>query len=239
MARYFLSILILTTAFTVESKPEQSLTLTAIRLAPYGYIKNNTHEGIFVDILDAIAKEMKIKKYKVDTLNFPRLLKGINSGEIHMTLLYKNPKISKGVVVLAPVYQSRNVIFARAGDNYQSFKALHRRTIAAVRSGHYDDALIKEKLIRIYETKDYAQNIKMLVHKRLDGMVGPEVGLLWKANELGYRKSVFSKPFVLNNKFSWLHVSKNITTPEFLQRLKVAVEKVKKKIPLIKAKYLK
>ncbi len=210
-----------------DSSASEQLRIDTIHLYPFGFFtEHGKSTGLLYDMGNLIAQEAGFS-YKNRIVPFARMIMELEHGKADFGLFFRSEKNDKIVIPVSHVLLFKNVVMSLRGAKYESLESLHGKLkVPGFRGARYDESFEKDNLINKYDTTDYHESIRLLFKKRVDAIIGPEIGLLFTAKEFGYSKKDFCEPLVLNTKEVWMQFSKKTAEEKKTDALKSAVEKL-------------
>ena len=212
-------------ATAAPSRAEQPLHFGIIQAEPFGMTRDGVQGGIVHDLAQAISQAAGIP-FTYTLLPLPRLLDALGSGTVDATILLPAEKTLQITDALAEVVPVVNIVLPKAGLPLARYEDLQGRTIGILRGGNYDDRFAADPGIRKHEIPSYASGVSMVKEGRIDGMIGPEIGLYYDLKKAGVSRSDFSPHYVVNTRPLVLLVGKAMTDPATRARLKEASEAI-------------
>jgi polar amino acid transport system substrate-binding protein len=210
------------------SASEQPIRIDTILLSPFGFLnEDGKRTGFFYDIGSQIAKEAGFS-YENSIVPFARMVHNLKNGNSDFSIFLRSKENDKIAVPIAPVFSLTNIIVGLKGTKFDSLQSLYGKTVARVRGARYDKLFDNNTAIKIIDTGDYSESIRILVHKRIDAVIITKMGFLFTLQQLGYSKGDFSDPFILNTKDAWVQFSKTTADDTKIAALKEATERILK-----------
>lgn len=204
------------------------LRIDTIQMAPLGFFtEDGKSAGFFYDLANRIAEEAGFS-YQNRIVPFARMINEIESGEADVSIFYRSEKNDKLTIPISALFSLKNIIIGGKGTKFDSVQSLHGKKVARVRGARYDESFDSDPAIKMIETVDYKDSLRMLVHQIADAAVMPETGFLFTVKQTGYSKADFGEPLVLNTKEAWLQFSETAADDKKISALKTAAEKVLK-----------
>lgn len=205
----------------------KTLKASIIDLEPYGFLTQDKQiTGLLYDYSQKIAEEAGFS-CEFELVPFARAIKQIENGEADFTIMYLNPSIEQASIIVSSIIYHKVVVFGHAGTRYTSLEELHGKTIANVRDAKYDEGFDGDEAITKYLTNDYQQSLSMFLKNRVDGVIGPEIGFLFTAKNMGQPRTIFGEPLVLSTREGYLFFSKKNADDETISALRAAIERLK------------
>ena len=203
----------------------QTLNVITLALAPYGFTQNHKETGLAYEIGSLLAQEAG---YTPNNTIAPlsRSVNDLSTGSAEITIMLPTPEVERIATQIGPVLSVESVVIGRAGTPMRNFSQIRGMTLAAVRGAKYDDRLNKSNGIITYPVESYEQGLKMLMAKRVDGMIGPKLGLFHTAQKMGLPKRSFGTPLILSSTDAVLFISNMTVTPEKIRRLQDALKRL-------------
>ena len=220
-----ISVVLLSAA---DSFAGDELKIDTIQMPPFGfYTENGKETGLLYDISNLIAEKAGFS-YKNRIVPLARLLKELEHGSADFGIFLYSEKNNRIVIPVLPLFPLKNVVISAKGVKFESLESLHGKSVAKVREAVYDEAFEEDTLIKKYDVNNYEDGIRMLLKNRMDGMIGPEMGLFFAAKKAGYSLEDFDEPLLLNTKDAWLQFSKTAGTDKKINAVKSAAEELLK-----------
>ncbi len=205
----------------------EELSIVTLDLPPYGHITNGKSGGLCFELGNAIAETAG---YVPNNTIAPlaRAVRDIGEGEADLVIMLPNPNIEKTAQSLGIVFSMGTVILGRADSVFRNLRDTRGKRFATVRGAQYDSRVTKQNGMVLIATDNYAQSLKMLLSKRVDGVVGPLLGLT-HAIKLGkFPKQAFGTPLNLSEAPATLYLSKKAATEAKQKRLTKAMSRLSK-----------
>lgn len=223
---FTLSFMLLSGADAADS---EALKIVTVQMAPFGFFtEDGNSTGLLYEMSNRIAEAAGFS-YINRIVPFARLIAELESGESDFGIFLHSTKNEQAAVKVAALFPLENAVIGLKGTRIKSLEDLHGKTVAIVRGARYDDGFDADAAIIKYETKDYHHSVRMVVYKRLEAMIGPKIGLLFTAKQMGYSADIFDDPLILNTKDAWLQFSRKKTADnKTIKRLKAASEQLLK-----------
>jgi len=199
------------------------LNIVTLGLSPYGYYDKKNATGLSYEVGNKLAEAAGYTPNNV-IAPLARAVSDIASGDADIVIMLPSPEVNKVAYNLGSVLYIENVIIGRAETPMRSLREVRGKVLATVRGAKYDDRISKANGIATYPTENYAQSLKMLMAKRVDGVVGPQLGIYHAANKLRVPRRAFGKPLVLSTSPARLFLSNMTVTPERVRRLRQALD---------------
>lgn len=203
----------------------ETLNVMTIGLSPYGYVEKGKPTGLVYIIGNMLAEEAG---YEANNIIAPlsRAVNDLGSGKADVTIMLSTPEVEKVATSIGTVMSVESVVLGRAGTPMRNFREIKGKTLAGVRGAKYDERICKCNGIIAYPVENYEQGLKMVVAKRVDGIVGPKLGLFHTAKQLGLPKQSFGKPLILSSSDAKLFLSNMAANIEKAQRLEDALKRL-------------
>lgn len=225
--KMFMLILMLLT-FCNNSRASEPLRIVTPDIPPFGFLTEDGQKtGMLYEMENQIAQQAGFT-YENRIVPFARLIEELSTGKADTGIFLHSRENEKSAVKVAHVFNLKNIIIGLKGTAFKTLNDLHGKTVATVRGAIYDEAFTADTAIIKYETSNYQQSLRMLVHKRIDAVIGPEIGLMFTAKMSDYPKETFGDPLVLNTKEAWLQFSRKTAeeNQDKIAALKAAAEKL-------------
>jgi len=206
----------------------QSIKIETINVAPFGFIgSDGKPTGMMFEISNKIAEEAGFE-YTNKIVPYARTIVHLTTGKSDFVLRFSNSKLPAVAVPLVSIIAMQNILLFNTSNPFKDLESLSGKSVGVVRGGKFDVNFDNNTAINKVNVNNYSQMLQMLTNKRLDGIIGSNVGLYYNAKKLGITQDEFSPPLLLNSKDFVLHFSKKNSDVEVMNRLKASVEKLKK-----------
>ncbi len=177
---------------------------------PYGWREDENLRGMFVDIADAINKQLVLRS-EIVIAPVPRVLRGMATGEFDVTLTYRAPQVVEGVKYLFDLGCLNSVVVSLKDRPVKRFEDMRSMRIAYPSGGYFDKrfaAKLKHDDVKV--AQNYVM-FRMALRKRLDAFVISDA--VWQ----GYRQDLY--PEFKIPKDRW----KDFAEPYYLEALPLAL----------------
>lgn len=185
----------------------QTLSTAIIDVKPFGFKDQKEKQGIHFDFLTLILNKSNIK-HNILVLPYPRVLKGIESGKIELSLFFRQINNLK-VKELCKSIGFANYIISRKDFKIASINELIHKKVGIIRDAKYEDSFDSNNKIIKIPLGSYKQGIQLLKIKRIDALVlsAPAYLHLAKTEDLNF----INTPIKMNTKYNYLYGNKNIS----------------------------
>jgi polar amino acid transport system substrate-binding protein len=203
----------------------EPLSFGVLTAPPYGLERaDKTVSGFFHDVAELIAAKLDLTfNYRLEPL--PRLVSDLKVGKLDLMILIPDDEM-KRQFALGEIMPSKAVILPKPGSSFAQYADLKGKTFAVLRGAVYDQRFAVDDDIKKYEVDSYFIGLRMTKGGRVDGMIGPDLGLYYQIMLDGAKRDEFGTPLVLSTRTISLLGSKSLT-PELTARLKAAVEELR------------
>lgn len=205
----------------------QSIKIGAFEVAPFYMSSNGKLTGVIYRLLKEIEAESGLK-FEFKTLPYMRMIKQLKSQEIDLAVFYPNggERAEGEFIKLCETLGNDNMIITKSPIS--SLSDLKGKSIAIIRGARYKKEFDNNTDIVKKHVNSYDQGIKMFTHKRVDGVVIPEIALDYYLSQKKFLKKDFSHRFLLSHKKNWIHVRMGLSD-SIKSKIKAANENVLKK----------
>jgi len=154
----------------------------------------------------------------------------LRQNEIDFAIFFRSSKSEKISVPITLVHQMQVITVGKQGINLSSFEDLFQYTIGVNRGVSYEKRFDNEPLLKKQIVASYKNQFQMFKKGRIDLVTGTETGLYYNMKLAGLNRSMFGKPFRLNQRQVWMQSSYNPPNgdEEIFSKLAVAVNKMRK-----------
>jgi polar amino acid transport system substrate-binding protein len=203
----------------------EPLSFGVLTAPPYGLERaDKTVSGFFPDVAELIAAKVGLTfNYRLEPLT--RLVSDLKVGKLDLMILIPDDEM-KRQFALGEIMPSKAVILPKPGSSIAQYTDLKGKTFAVLRGAVYDQRFAADDDIKKYEVDSYFIGLRMTQGGRVDGMIGPDLGLYYQIMLDGAKRDEFGTPLVLSTRTICLLGSKSLT-PELAARLKAAVEELR------------
>lgn len=157
---------------------------------PYSYVQNNELQGIYIDIVKEIDKQIKEFEIELKPIPWLRALKMLESGQAEAILdAWYRPVERPYMIYSMPIVNEEIVIFTINGKGVIWPTDFKDKKIGINRGF----ATFKEedkKMIRIEEANSTGDNILKLLNGRIDYYANDKYSVLWEISNLVKKKVI-------------------------------------------------
>ncbi|QJB56219.1 transporter substrate-binding domain-containing protein [Pseudodesulfovibrio sp. zrk46] len=209
--------------FSAATAMAESLRITTVGLPPYGYKDKGEFVGMSYEIGNALAEK---SGYEPNNKLAPlaRAVNDLASGTTDVVIMFPTPNVERVAHSVGTVMNVQCVVLARSETVLRSERDLRGKTLASVRGALYDSGACKRNGVILQPVENYEQGVKMLLARRVDGVIGPRLGLLYTVEKMRLPPKAFGKPFVVTTTPACLFLSTKSDSPEMRDRLAKALE---------------
>ncbi len=194
---------------------------------PYRIIAEDSISGIYVDIYEAVMKQINIQTAYFE-VPFKRALHLLKTGQVDVMLgPIKNDERDEYVDFSVPAFPPvRKLVLANSTDNIiNDVKDFGGKTIGVQRGSDYLSFLNTVSGIEIVKLNDYHQALRMLKAGRVDLVIIPD--LVAKSIMQQLQLSFIRSPYVIPGEVCYIAISKSSPVRFHVKEIKAALEKVK------------
>ena len=207
--------------------PTPAPTLRAATLlAPmFGMERQGQASGIFVDVIDALARESGIR---IGNAMVPKVRGQVmlETGDADLMIGFDSAELLAHARHVAPVASFDVGIVARAGVRLRSLSDLHGLTVGQLRGADYSRAFVQDAAILKYDTSTMAQILRMLVVGRVDAAIGVRESLYFGMRSEGIAPQRVGDFLPLESKQAWLHYANRSYDAALAQRLAASLRRL-------------
>lgn len=222
---YLTTLIFLLSAFTQASNANSNHSLIALanEVAPYTLADESNRKGFHVELLEEIARRSNIT-FKIVSVPYARLSKGLMEGSADVSVHFESPDLEKSCCInLGKLHSFKSIVISLSKRPINNITELEYKTLGLPRGAFFDERINKNPRINLFEIVDPKQGLSMLANNRFDAVISSDYIIKFELNRPGFDFSIFSKPFVVNEKNYYLYAQKNLQ-PEVLARLKKAIQ---------------
>jgi polar amino acid transport system substrate-binding protein len=217
-----LPVLFALIASTASPARADTLKVVIPELPPFGFMDaDKKPSGLYTELTELVAGKAGIP-ITLSILPLPRAYAGLEDGSFDVLTLLATPKTDELAEKIVKLLTFDNVVIGAKGTSFAGLEALKGKTIANLRGMTYDARFNGDEAIRKIESNSYEMNINLLKAGRVDGMVGPQPGLVWQMKKMGLQPTDFGTPLVLNTASVYLHYSKKKANADVAAKLAAA-----------------
>jgi ABC-type amino acid transport substrate-binding protein len=222
---YLIAAIGLAVRLSHPASAAEPLSFGVLAAPPYGLERaDKTVSGSNHDIAELIAAKVGLTfDYRLEPL--ARLISDLKISKLDLMIMIPNDE-TKQQFGLAEIMPSNTVVVTKAGSSIAQYADLKGKTVAVLRGANYDQRFASDDEIKKYEVDSYAIGLRMTKGGRVDGMIGPDLGLYYQIMLEGMKRDEFGTPLVLNTRTLTLLGSKSLT-PELAEKIKAAVEELR------------
>jgi len=198
-------VLFFSVSISVRAQELQVVTILSDNgYPPYSYVENGIPKGIYVDLINEVAKEMASDyKIKIRPLPWKRALQEIKNGrEFAVMPPYVHAQREYIWPYSSPLAYERVVVFCHDKINFKEHISRQRQVITSplnvgMNAGYLilNEQLSRAKRdnkIRIWENHSTVANIQKLLDKRIDCYLNDPLSTQWVLNNLPKKNSLIS-----------------------------------------------
>jgi polar amino acid transport system substrate-binding protein len=222
---YLIAAIGLAVRLSQPASAAEPLSFGVLAAPPYGLEgPDKTVSGSNHDIAELIAAKAGLSfDYRLEPL--ARLIGDLKLSKLDLMIMIPNEE-TKQQFGLAEIMPSNTVVLTKAGGPIAQYADLKGKTVAVLRGASYDQRFAADDEIKKYEVDSYAIGLRMTKGGRVDGMIGPDLGLYYQIMLEGMKRDEFGNPLVLNTRTLTLLGSKSLT-PELAAKIKAAVAELR------------
>jgi ABC-type amino acid transport substrate-binding protein len=220
------------------ARAAQTLSFGVVTAPPYGMQhRDKSVGGCNRDMAELIARRAGLEfAYRLEPL--PRLVSDLKLGRLDLMIMLSSQETRKYAV--AEILPTRTVIIPALGQTLRDYGDLKGKTFAGLRGAIYDQRFAEDGEIGKYHVDSYITGLRMTAAGRVDGMIGPDFGLLYQMKTEGWGSGQFGPPLVLEETMVALLAAPTLER-DVIARLKTATEDLRASGALAEAaeKYLR
>jgi polar amino acid transport system substrate-binding protein len=205
----------------------KSLKIETLDVFPFGYTNSEGRStGLIFDISNKIAETAGYQFTNV-LIPYPRLIIDLKYGLADFTIRYSSDELNVVSIPHDKIISFQTIIIGQVNSKYTKLENLHGKIVGTIRSAHFDDDFDNDKKIIKQDFITYEQSLKMLTLKRIDAVIGSDIGLYETIKKLNLAPKKFGSPLKLQRKYFILHFSKKTYNEKVAKDIKNAVKKLK------------
>lgn len=216
-------LLLLHSFFSVQAI-ELDLHVSSPSFAPFSHFNENpTCVGTTQKILNDLAIKVG---FKANNALYPyaRILKALESGRVDIALIFKNTSVSQSVEYIGPIAKSKVLVITSSETSVTQYEDLYQlKAIAVIRNASFESRFDHDPQINKTFVANYAQAVMMFKAKRVDAIIGSEVGLEYALTQKVLNsEQLIKNSFFLGHKEWWVHLAKKSKYRELANELRTA-----------------
>ena len=199
-----------------------TIKISTVGFPPYGINEQGEFSGLYYDMANLITANAGYSSNNIVT-PYARIVEGIKSGNIDLTIMFRYPALEEYVDYVAPFPSQQLVLLGLQGQYFKKISDLSGKKITYLRGTKLNNEIDYDKTIEKYEVTDYIHAIKMLMAGRVDAIIGSFEPIKNSALELEKIDNItilFDEPIVLDIKTPWLQISKKSRSHIDIDKLK-------------------
>ena len=158
----------------------------------------------------------------------PGVIHDLRSGKSDMTLILKHPDLIEHVIAVDKVTTIKVLILNHNMIQIQSLSDLYGKKLGGIRNSAFAREIYTHKQIIPTILKDNRQGLKLLKLGRIDALVGVDMSIYYAMKKLNITRDQFSQPFIYKSMDVMLLLSNKVSDPELEERLRTALNSMKK-----------
>ena len=205
----------------------KEIRIETIEVYPFGFINSSGQiSGMIYAVSNLIAKTAGLN-YQNKLVPYPRSILDLKSGKSNFVIRYPNKELFQISIQVGATVGFPSIIIGLKGSKFEKLSDLHGKTVAVIRGGQFDDQFDADHRIIKHEVENYEQMLNMLLIKRVDAVIGSDVGLFHTAKKLKIPKTQLGSPLQLQKKYFILNYSKRSADIKTIESLKAALDKLR------------
>lgn len=223
--RRFITLLLLI-CLTLTNIYTEELHIGTVDILPRGFINRDGEiVGSSYDLLNTIATHAGYTPVN-KLLPFPRILSDLRSGDLDIALLVPTASVTEVAIPIGHLQDVNFILIGCYESSYSSLDDLDEKRVGYLRGSGTSSKLIEGQNVNIFEANDYHNLLKMLISKRIDAIIGPEINIYWTLNDMADPTIHLGERFVLKSSPLHLVISKKSSTEELTERLTHAIDQL-------------
>lgn len=224
----------------IAEESTQILYVSTMDVPPWGFTSwSGAPKGLVIDTFNYIGEELNLTMVH-RLVPFSRGMFDLETGDADLWIGFPNKDVEKSSVRIGNFALLNTIIVGVAGTEFNSLEDFHGKTVATLQGAQYDSLFLNDPEIVKYPTQNYRQSFQMLFTGRVDGVVGPEVGLYYILREMGRDRSQLGEPLYLESRDAYIFYSKQKIDPEIKSKIEdfTASKKYQDQIRIIFESYI-
>lgn len=189
---------------------ENTFNFYIIDVPPYGIMKNDQMEGLYVDMVTLLEKrsKMRINKFLVP---YARAVKTVLLNENNLTMMFDTQTLESKSTKIAPLFDvNSHILMSQNKKTINSLGSIQNLVIGRMRGGCLDINEEKYK-IKFEDFSTFEIGINQLLKNRLDGICGTKIGFDYFLKKMNYSLSNFGPLILTSKRTVYLHASPSMT----------------------------
>lgn len=193
-----------------------------IDAAPLGFMDGTQQKGLYVEVLQAIAKAGQFE-IEIHLVPYLRAISMVESKDVDLTVMFDTPISDKIKTQKVPLYERTLHIYTLKEQPFLSAKDLEGE-IGRLNGACPD--LENNNKIQLVSLSSFEQGVQLLIKKRLRGVCGTRAAIYSTCNKLKSSTDQF-KNVVLATKMFAVHFHPDAKI-ERIEKFKKAIQMIKK-----------
>lgn len=159
---------------------------------PYNFLEGDTLVGIDADIVSAVEAQLGLD-FSVETAPWKRVVNAVDNGDVTFGFQFVGtPERFEKYNMVGPIRNGETVFMIRIGEDirYNSLSDLNAYTIGVVNGYSYSTEFDAAEGLNKQAVNSNDLNVKKLINKRIDMIVGDRMALAYIAKSLGVSDQV-------------------------------------------------
>jgi len=220
-------LLALDAAFLLGIPDSPSLHAVTLTLPMFGMQESGAARGIFVDVIDLLARESGITIANIMATKI-RAQVMISAGTADLLIGFDSAELLADARHVGQVACLEVGIIARAGIQLRSLADLRGMTVGQLRCASYVQAYTEDTTIVKQQINTMGQILQMLALGRIDAAIGGKDAMYYSMRREGISPQRFGPFFPLVQLQAWLHYSRKTYNDALARRLSQALTEMRK-----------
>lgn len=200
----------------------KTLRVAVIDLAPWAQRDEHGRvKGVFIDLARQLEQTSGVA-LELLVVPYPRAVAMLASNDADMMFSVGSATLERVALPLATLADDDIIMLFRAGERLQSLADLRGKTVGHVRGAEYDAAFSADTSIIKYATRNYEQDVQMLLLKRIDAAIGVRTGLQYAARMLDADRGSLAPALLLRRAQISLYLGRRHADPRLAEKLQAA-----------------
>ncbi len=214
----------------VEASPSvDSIAFSILSLVPYAFQdKDGATRGYFIESAHALLREAKVD-YTLIIAPIKRVLKEASAGRVDCVFIANTHATEKHFRFLEPLgHQIPVGVVPKPGIHIKSYEDMANLRIGVAHGVAVNRRFDTDTTLNKIATPGYAGGVDMLVHDRVDAIMGNIDSFRFHARQTGYEPdSIFGDPFLFSRLPVWVACGNDRPSDAIVRRIAEAARNLR------------
>ena len=182
--------------------------MATIDVRPFGGRDSNGRAtGLYTDLAAMLSFESGIE-FDNSVVPYARAMLMMERDDADVIFSIPHTALARVAVPLTIAFTADIAVLGRAGTRFSKLEDLRGKVVAHLRGVEYSAEFQADVAIRKYETRNVEHTIKMLLHGRIDAVIGFSQAMAFMLRELAIPRDSLGAAFQIESRNVLLHMSK-------------------------------